>query len=75
VTEDEISGGGPKLPSRRAATQIPTTTTPLDTRNTTARADLRALEEHVNRVLAAAPPLTPEQIEAVAALLRAGRAA
>lgn len=42
-----------------------------------ARRNLRAarLEDHVQRVLAEAPPLTDEQRERIAALLRAGGAA
>jgi hypothetical protein len=41
-----------------------------------ARRDLKAqrLEEHVAKVVAEAPPLTPEQKERIAALLRAGAA-
>jgi hypothetical protein len=39
-----------------------------------ARRDLRAevLAEHVSRVIAAAPPLSDEQLSRIAALLRAG---
>lgn len=42
-----------------------------------ARRNLRALrlQDHVERVLAQAPPLTDEQCERIAALLRAGGAA
>lgn len=41
-----------------------------------ARRNLRALrlEDHVTRVLAEAPPLTQEQLERIAALLRVGAA-
>lgn len=43
---------------------------------TEARRNLRALrlEEHVNRVLAQAPPLSGEQLDRIAALLRVGGA-
>ena len=46
---------------------------PADARLTDARRDLRAaeLEEHVRRIVDAAPPLTAEQRDRLAALLRA----
>lgn len=42
----------------------------------TARRDLRAerLAEHIERTVAEAPPLTPEQLDQLKALLRAGGA-
>lgn len=49
---------------------------PSDPEMVEKRVELRALklEDHVTRVIAQAPPLTPEQIERIAALLRAGGA-
>jgi hypothetical protein len=43
---------------------------------TDARRNLKALrfEEHVKKTIAEAPPLTDEQLERIAALLRSGRA-
>ncbi len=51
--------------------------TSADPELVSARRNLRAarLEDHVQRVLAEAPPLTDEQRERIAALLRAGGAA
>lgn len=49
---------------------------PADPRLTDARRDLHAaeLEEHVRRIVDAAPPLTPEQRDKIATLLRASTA-
>lgn len=49
---------------------------PDDPELETARRNLRAakLEEYVQRVVDAAPPLTPEQIDRVSVLLRGGAA-
>jgi hypothetical protein len=45
--------------------------------NPDARRDLNAerLAEHIRRVVDAAPPLTPEQVERLSTLLRAGASA
>ena len=50
---------------------------PDDPELVAARQNLRALslEEHVRRVVAEAPPLSPEQLDRIAALLRSGGAA
>lgn len=51
--------------------------TPDDPELVNARQDLRALrlEDHVRKVVSEAPPLSNEQRERIAALLRAGGAA
>ena len=50
--------------------------TPDDPALLEARRNLRAagLEDHVARVIAKAPPLTPEQLDRIASLLRGGDA-
>lgn len=51
--------------------------TPDDPDLEKARADFKAerLAEHVRRVVASAPPLTPDQVDRIAAILRTGGAA
>jgi hypothetical protein len=63
------------LPRRRAAAVVGAVERhhgPNDPRLPTLRRDLRAaeLEEHVRRIVDGAPPLTAEQRDTIAALLR-----